>query len=375
MVAYVGSGTSFSPRHIIANTHYYFAVFPFNGVPTFENYKTDAPLTGDVTSLGLQEGSYYSGISLGSSFVNDLHTLINPHTVISYGNYKATVMNQFEVRDTVAGQSVVTCSYTGENKIFTGAFDWTAVGYSREHTFAHSWMPSYPADGNPAKPEYSDQHNLYPVNQNKANGVRSNYPFGVITGAVSSQYLDGKLGIGPGNQLVYEPRDSQKGNSARSLMYMAVSYNTVAGNTWSIPTYQDQAILKMWNEQDLPDNYEIARQEFIFNTQGNRNPFVDHPEWACHIDFTTVTYQANCSAGLSENEISIGVYPNPATDYIEIVSNSTVENVTITDMSGRIVLNLNNPSSTINVQSLTKGVYVLVAKANGVVRNQLIVKE
>ena len=55
-------------------------------------------------------------------------------------------MNQFEVRDTTGGQSFVTCSYTGENKVFNDPFDWTATGYSREHTYCHSWMPTFPCD-------------------------------------------------------------------------------------------------------------------------------------------------------------------------------------------------------------------------------------
>lgn len=375
-IAYVGSGTSFAPRHILANSDYYFAVFPFNGHNGFENYKTDAPLTGNVTSLGLQIGTYYNGITLGTSFTADLHALINPHTVISYGNYKATVMNQFEVRDTVDGQSAVTCSYSGEIKVFSGAFDWTVLGYSREHTYCHSWMPSYPADNYPnAKPEYSDQHNLYPVNQNKANAVRSNYPLGIITGNVTSQYLEGKLGIGPGNQIVYEPRDAHKGNAARAIMYMAVAYNTVAGNNWHIPTYQDQYVLKQWNDQDLPDNYEIARQEYIYSVQGNRNPFIDHPEWACHVNFTDVTYESNCSAGLSENEMELAIYPNPTADYIKIISSATFEQLTITDMSGRIVMKIDNPTAKIDVRALSKGVYVIALSANNQTIQQMIVKK
>ncbi|MCX8487080.1 MAG: hypothetical protein ORN53_07920, partial [Crocinitomicaceae bacterium] len=161
-MAYIGSGTGFTPRGIIANQNYHFAVYAFNGPTGFENYKTTTPAIGNVTSQGEQIGNYYTGInSASTSFLSDLSALINPHTVVSYFNYKTTVMNQFEIRDTTNGQSFVTCVYSGERKVFNEPFDWTAQGYSREHSYCHSWMPTFPAD-NPEQPEYSDQHNLWP---------------------------------------------------------------------------------------------------------------------------------------------------------------------------------------------------------------------
>jgi hypothetical protein len=42
------------------------------------------------------------------------------------------------------------------------------------------------------------------------------------------------------------------------------------------------------------DAKEMQRNEVIFSFQGNRNPFVDHPEWiAC-------LYQDQCSAPVAE---------------------------------------------------------------------------
>ena len=66
-VAYIGSGTGFTPRGIIANQNYHFAVYAFNGPAGFENYKTTTPAIGDVTSQGEQIGNYYSGIRSGST--------------------------------------------------------------------------------------------------------------------------------------------------------------------------------------------------------------------------------------------------------------------------------------------------------------------
>ncbi len=39
------------------------------------------------------------------------------------------------------------------------------------------------------------------------------------------------------------------------------------------------------NDQDPPDDYERNRNAMVQTFQGNRNPFIDHPEWArCVID-------------------------------------------------------------------------------------------
>lgn len=380
-IAYIGPATSFAPRHVIANQTYHIAVYAFNGPEGYENYRTATPLSGSVVSLGQQIGGYYAGInSQTTSFISDLTALINPHTVISYGNYKPTVMNQFEVRDTTQGRSFVVCFYTGERKVFNDIFDWTATGYSREHTYCHSWMPTFPADGNPSKPEYSDQHNLYPVNQAQANSVRSNLPMDVITGNVVYTYLDGKAGYN-GAQLVYEPRDAQKGNAARAMMYMATAYNGTGGFGWGLDINQPQDIIKSWHYQDLPDNYEIARNEYIFAQQNNRNPFVDSVDFACMINFTNMTYDAiNC--GLSIDEIlqaNFSVFPVPATTDLYLqVNGLTIESYSIVDVTGKLVAtNLHQSSPVVHLSTIgfAKGIYVVtVTTSKGTATRNLVIE-
>jgi endonuclease I len=366
-VAYVGPAVNFSPRHVIANETYNIAVFSFNGPATFENYKTTAPLTGTVTSQGEQIGNYYNGINHSSpTFLTSLSALINPHTVISYTNYKSTVMAQFEVRDTTLGRSFVVCSYTGERKVFDDPFDWTAVGYSREHTYSHSWMPTYPADGNPSKPEYSDQHNLYPVNQNQANSPRSNLPMNEITGNVVFNYMNGSVGYN-GSQLVYEPRDEQKGNAARAMFYMATAYNGISGNNWQLPTNQDQQILKTWHNADLPDNYEIARNEYIFSQQGNRNPYVDSVQFTCYVNFSNMSYIAAGCGDLGINEQllqqNLVVFPVPAqTEMFVQVNGTQITDYKIVSISGQLIENKTNLTADVlklNTTEYKAGTYLI----------------
>jgi len=362
-VAYVGTGTSFTPRGVIANQDYYFAVYAFNGSGGFENYLTTNPATGNVTSLGENIGSYYGAITTSSpSLRTDLTALINPHTQISYFNYKQTVLAEFEVRDTTLGRSVVTCVYSGENKIFNDPFDWTATGYSREHSFAHSWMPTWPCD-NPEEPEYTDQHNLFPSNLSEANSPRSNLPLGEIDGSTVQSYLEGAVGF-QGSQMVYEPRASHKGNAARAIFYMATAYNfkltaVVAADK------QDQDLLKNWHFADLPDNYEIARNEYIYDLQGNRNPFIDSVDFVCHIDFDQNTYIATgCSADVNELvESNLVVYPIPSKDIVYVqVNGAEITAYELVDMAGKVVSkkeNISKPVVTFDGGDLNSGTYFI----------------
>jgi endonuclease I len=379
-VAYIGNGTGFTPRGVIANQNYHFAVYAFNGTEGFENYLTTAPATGNVTSSGLNIGNYYNGInSTSPNFVTALSAKINPHTFVSYFNYKTTVMNQFEVRDTTNGQSYVTCSYSGERKVFNDPFDWTAVGYSREHTYSHSWMPTFPADEPSEKPEYSDQHNLYPTNLQQANTPRSNLPLDVITGNVVFSYLDCKVGYNSSNQLVFEPRSIQKGNAARAIMYMATCYNGISGNNWQIPTNQSQDILKQWHEADPVDNYEIARQEFVFSTQANRNPYIDSADFACHVNFSNMTYNA-CSVGLPELlKSNFSVFPVPSNNKVYAqVNGLNITAYSVTDMTGRVVVKKSKvelPVLELNASDFKSGVYILnVETTYGEVQQQFIIE-
>lgn len=376
-VAYVGAGTGFTPRGIIANQNYYFKVYAFNGQGGFENYQTTAPATGNTTSLGQNIGNYYNGISSAStSLVTDLRTLINPHTQLTYFMYKQTMMNEFEVRDTTNGQSYVTCAYSGERKVFTDPFDWTPTGYSREHTFSHSWMPSFPAD-NPEEPEYTDQHHLYPTNLQGANSPRSNLPMDEITGIVEFTYLEGSVGYN-GSQLVYEPRAAQKGNAARAIMYMAVCYNfPLNGNISS--TVQNAQTLVNWHYADLPDNYEIARHEYIFDLQGNRNPFIDSVDFACHVNIDDNSYNA-CSISIEEKvDANLSVFPVPSNNNIYVQVNGTViSGYEIIDMNGKVVdqkASTNHDVLILNAADYSKGVYqIKVSTPYGEATRKLIIE-
>ncbi|HNR85759.1 MAG TPA: endonuclease [Taishania sp.] len=388
-VAYVGTATGFSPRGIIANQNYHFAIYAFNGQGGIENYLTTAPLVGNVTSGGAEIGSYYAGINHNNAtLAADLKALTNPHTMITYYNYLQTMMNNFVLRDTTGGESFVECYYSGHKEVFSGPFAWTAQDFSREHVFAHSWMPGNPYNS-PEKPQYTDQHNLLPTKMTDVNGARGNRPFGeVIT--PNFTFMGTKRGVDANGNEVYEPRDEIKGDVARCLMYEAVTYNGTNG-TWAFPSFisfifpygQNADVILQWHFQDPPSDLEIARNEYIYSIQGNRNPFIDSVDFACYIDFSTMNYDADACGDLGTTTIAtpadVMVYPIPANETINIVSPKfEISAIELVDNQGRIVVANNNIANTvahINVNTVTSGIYLVnIHTTNGTITQRVVIQ-
>lgn len=385
-VVFVGDYTSFVPNNIIASTNYNFAIFPYNGAGAYTNYKTNSPLAGGTTTPAtMVSGTYYNGINTGNaSFVADLHALTNPHFMKYYSDYDDYVIKYFASRDTTMNRRVVTCVYSGENAIYTEPFDFTGNNFSREHTYPHSWMPTNPAQ---SLPEYNDYHHLYPTNQNQVNALRSNYPLGEVV-TPETTYLGCKIGLNAAGKKVFEPRDEHKGDAARAMMYEAVCYTTVSGNSWAFPSNisfvipygQDQDILKEWNLADIPDSWEIARNDYLDSLQGNRNPFVDNYNYACFIDFSDMTYYAN-GCDMDVNELSdedLSVYPNPSSEEVQIrLNGGVIVNYTVIDLQGREVAsmkNVNTTNLTLNVANFNSGSYIVnVETSKGTAQRKLIV--
>ncbi|MCX7645555.1 MAG: endonuclease [Rhodobacteraceae bacterium] len=96
-------------------------------------------------------------------------------------------------------------------------------------------------------------------------------------------------GFGP-EPVGLEPADALKGDVARTLFYMDLRYDgadgrpdlrlTAGHSQDSDPSLGDLCALLQWNEADPVDAAERRRNEWIAKRQGNRNPFIDRPEFA-----------------------------------------------------------------------------------------------
>ncbi|HEY6804206.1 MAG TPA: endonuclease [Pyrinomonadaceae bacterium] len=91
-----------------------------------------------------------------------------------------------------------------------------------------------------------------------------------------------KCGMRVGNK--FEP-SAGKGTVARAVLYFLLRY---PGEINRIATEYEAdriPILLQWHKDNKITDYERHRNQAIFKVQGNRNPIIDHPEWAEQIDF------------------------------------------------------------------------------------------
>ncbi len=173
----------------------------------------------------------------------------------------------------------VQCIYTGEWINHQSEGTGTPTGFSREHSFPQSWY----ADLNvSAEISYADVdfHHLFPARAD-VNSSRGNNPFDYIT-TVSTYWGDSNYlsyrGKNSEGRDAFEVDDSFKGNIARGLLYFTVRYYD--DNSALVRDDIDMLpVLINWHYLDPVDNYERERNARAYNNQGNRNPFVDRPDF------------------------------------------------------------------------------------------------
>lgn len=258
---------------------------------------------------------YYAGVdtSSGPALKAWLHNRIKDHTSIFYGD-TYTVMNKADEDPT--DSSKVWDVYKNETypKQTSGA-----ANYNREHTWPKSLGFPNPTDasGRP-NPPHTDGHMLY-ASHVGYNSDRGNSPYGLCSGCTArpttaNHGVGGTGGTSSNyfNASTFQVWDFRKGDMARAVLYMVVRYQggtNVSGapeprlevtDNRSLIVGKDattcsgcigymglKSVLLDWNDQDPPDDYERNRNAMVQTFQGNRNPFIDHPEWArCVIDNT-----------------------------------------------------------------------------------------
>ncbi len=127
----------------------------------------------------------------------------------------------------------------------------------------------------------------------------------------------------------------------------------------------DLATLLSWNTQDPRDDFEMNRNNIIYNWQMNRNPFIDYPLLADYIygaNFGQPWFATLSSTTFDANAIK--VYPNPTTDYIVVSGLTGSSKAEIYYVTGQLVQETTFTNETRMDFSLTAGVY-LVKVSNG----------
>lgn len=247
-----------------------------------------------VSLIGVAQipNGYYNQANdkTGDALKVALHDIIKGHTTVSYSNlwdafWSTDNKGDGVVWDMYSDVPGGTPPYTyqlGEGQC--GEYNSEGDCYNREHSWPKSWF------GSQTTPE-CDLHHIFPTD-GFVNAQRSNFPFGEVQSASWTSRNGSKLGTCKSSLgysgTVFEPIDAYKGDFARALMYMSVRYYG-EDNNWGSSGMTNKsellpwaiAMLMEWNEQDPVSQKEIDRNNAIYTDyQHNRNPFVDHPEYA-----------------------------------------------------------------------------------------------
>ncbi|MFC7490782.1 MULTISPECIES: endonuclease [unclassified Knoellia] len=255
------------------------AISSVGTTPTPTPTGTPTP-TPTPTPTGGGTDTYYASAlgKSGSALRTALHGIISEQTVLTYDQVWTALKdtdqdpaNTANVIEIYSGRSIAKSDNGG------GVDQW-----NREHV----WPQSHGSIGTTPGPG-TDVHHLRPEDVT-VNSDRGNLDFdngGSAVNQCSDCWRDGDS---------FEPRDSVKGDVARMILYMAIRYeggdgfanlepNNIAGNG-SSPYVGKLTTLKAWSAADPPSTFEKRRNDRIHaQWQGNRNPFIDHPEWVTSI--------------------------------------------------------------------------------------------
>lgn len=226
----------------------------------------------------ISKEDYYDGIDfeqMGEVLKKDLNEKISIMTMYAYGEdtnillYTDASINQPGYLYGIYDGDAIVASNTGI--------------WNKEHVWACSQM-GLGGDARPTsktKNKSSDLHNLRVSCQN-SNGMHGNKFYDNTNDMIT--FFPNIVGT-PNVSHHYE--GDHRGDVARILFYMATRYlelhldDELNGN--DNLSMGKLSILLEWNRLDPVDEFEIQRNNRIYEYQGNRNPFIDYPELANQI--------------------------------------------------------------------------------------------
>lgn len=115
-------------------------------------------------------------------------------------------------------------------------------------------------------------------------------------------------------------------------------------------------------------NYSVGGCPFVY-TNGNNS--VTH----IGLNICTSACVTTSIKDLTNETNNISLYPNPATNVLNIQADKTIYGIEIMDITGRKVLEQNGNVSQIDIQSLEQGMYNLIIKSKGSSSSHKFTKE
>ena len=200
--------------------------------------------------------SYYASVEglSGSSLFSALRNIITSthKKVTSYDSLKEYLQ---EADEDPNNSSNMILFYTGQSIKKTNNMN----TWNREHVWPQSkgWFKTSGAG--------ADMHHIRPCNPS-VNGSRGS----ILFGESSSYYNAGNHGA------------DYRGDCARIILYMFTRYSQADSYSWT-SIFQSYEILYKWHTEDPVSETEVIRNDYTATIQGNRNPFIDYPEFASMI--------------------------------------------------------------------------------------------
>lgn len=320
-----------------------------------------------ATSLSSQAAAYYKGDYTFSSLSGQ-----TPDTIKS----KLYTLMSTTMTDSVSYTSLTSYwPYTDASGGKTGTIlfysDTVSSSFNREHVWPKSRAGFYQKNGG------SDLHHLRPTNT-AVNSTRGNMTMGNVRGVLSS-YSTYSYG---GNTVLYynsaadlvEVNDNVKGDVARILLYVYVRwqqpnlYQNVASADLPPMDSDDDAnngykviesldTLLEWVELDPVDTWEMSRNDLIEGIQGNRNVFIDYPEYAWLIFGLDVPDDYQTPSG---NGGTVGNSPTPTPEgYTPTPTPLITATPTATPTSTPIVAQQGDYVLVTDINQITEGDYII----------------
>ncbi len=337
-----------------------------------------------VCTLGFAQipaGYYNNATGTGYTLKTNLKTIIsNGYITHSYDNlftdpdaFEAADVDIFyendgSILDIYSEKPTATDAYNYhyDSNDKCGNYNSEADCFNGEHVVPQSTY-------NSAGPMVGDLLQLLPTD-GYVNNRRSNFPFANVSNPTWTSTNGSKVGnvvVGSYSGLAFEPIDEFKGDIARILFYFATRYQTQVDNWDSFEMFngtENQAftnafldILLTWHNNDPVSPKEIARNNAAYNYQGNRNPYVDHPEYIFSI--------WGAPLGVEELELAnVSVYPNPSNNNkINIQTATILDEIQLINTNGQLVQDIKNPMLQNNIytlENLPQGFYLLKLTSN-----------
>jgi len=146
-----------------------------------------------------------------------------------------------------------------------------ALPFNCEHVVPQSWFQK-------REPMRGDLHHLFAC-ESGCNSFRGNTPY--FDFADFEEVIRDECVKRDADR--FEP-STGKGPAARAVLYFLLRYPNAIAVAEGVERVRLPLLLD-WHATDPPQEYDQHRNQAIFEAQGNRNPLIDHSEWATQIDF------------------------------------------------------------------------------------------